>query len=352
MTAITFPYVEEYIEFIAGYRDFTGKKLGMFDTVPSPISLARYDVAIVDSLASQTLESNKAYTDKQAALAVRLVDKYRRQLANLKIPVTVPEVLDKFKYGIRQVDRSKSIYLFENRLIMRFPYDTKLIDLVKSSRKESQGAVEFDNDNKVWKLALTEFAVNWAVAVGRAYEFTISDEVVALYDRIVEVEQQGYAIKLVKTDTGFTITNATESLIDYVNTNLGGFGADNIVSLLDNAEVLGYEVDPELYALLPLDIDEKSAILMSKRSHTFDKHTSDIHLQDIVDYARKVNRLPVYVYETTLPKPSTDDIIYLNNGRSADINIKPKILVSASALMLGSKKQAWLVNAEKIIIIQ
>jgi len=348
MTAVTFKYVEEYLEFIAGYRDITGKQLGMFDTVPAPISLARYDVAVVDSLASQTAESKKAYTDKQAALAVRIVDKYRRQLSNLKIPVAVPEQLVDFKLGIRAVDRSKSVYLYNNSvIIMRFPYDTKLIDLVKSSRKDSQGSVEFDNENKVWKLALTEYAINWAVAIGKANDFTISDEVIALYDRILAVEEQGHKIELVKTDTGFAITN----LVDYINDKLGGFGADNIVALLDNAEVLGYEVDPELYSQLPMDVDEKTAVLLSKRYHRFARQ-EEVTADDVVAYARKVNRLPVYVYESGVPKPSTEEIVYLNNSRAIDIDIKPKILLSNSSLMLGSKKQAWQVNAEKIIIIE
>jgi hypothetical protein len=350
MTAKIFHYIEEYIEFIAGYRDVNGRQYSLFDNVPSPISLARYDVNIVDSLANQTLQLSKAYTDKQAALAIRIVDKYRKQLSNLTTPVAVPEALDKFKLGIRVVDRSKSISLCENKIVVRFPYDTKLIDLVKSSRRESQGAVEFDNDDKVWRLALTEYAVNWAVTVGRANDFTISDDIVDLYDRIVEEEQKNYRIQLIKTDTGFTITNAAASLIDYVNNNLGGLGADNLVALLDNAGVLGYEVDPALYSLLPAEFTELSAVLMSTRSHRFEKNT--VELEAIVAYARQVNRLPVYVYDSGLPKKSSEDIVYLNNSRTAAVDIKPKLLVTTTSLMLGSKKQAWQVNAEKIIVIE
>ena len=45
----TFDYVEDYMEFIGGWRDASGKLRGLFDTVPSPISLARYDVKVVES---------------------------------------------------------------------------------------------------------------------------------------------------------------------------------------------------------------------------------------------------------------------------------------------------------------
>jgi hypothetical protein len=33
MTTATFKYVEDYIEFIAGYRDISGKQYGLFETV-------------------------------------------------------------------------------------------------------------------------------------------------------------------------------------------------------------------------------------------------------------------------------------------------------------------------------
>ena len=46
MTA-TFPYVEDYIEVIAGHRDINGTALTLFNYQSSPISLARYDVNIV-----------------------------------------------------------------------------------------------------------------------------------------------------------------------------------------------------------------------------------------------------------------------------------------------------------------
>ena len=112
MTA-TFPYVEDYIEVIAGHRDINGTALTLFNYQSSPISLARYDVNIVDSLSQQTILSNKPYTDKQSELAIKIVTKYRRQLAAMAQPIYLPEDITSFKFrlGIRLVDRTKQIYL-------------------------------------------------------------------------------------------------------------------------------------------------------------------------------------------------------------------------------------------------
>lgn len=344
----TFTHVEEYIEFIAGYRTETGKLLGMFTTVPSPISLARYDVSIVDSLAAQTAEANNSYTDKQAALAVKIVDKYRRQLANLSTPVYVPEVLDKFRLGIRIIDRTKSIYIENNEFVLKFPFETKMIDSVKAQAKTGQGAARFDKDHKCWRLGMTEHMLNWLMAIGPGNGFTIDQKVTDLYNTMLEVEKTPYEITLVKGESEFNITNAPDSLVDYINQHLGGFGLDNDLTLYDYAEIMGYKVDPWAVSALFDKYGFITTSCIAFKSHTFKKGTCTI--DDVVEYAKLVNRLPVYVYSNGLPGKNTDEIVYLNKGQSSDIT--PKVIVSYSAMMIGNKKQAWLNNAEKVFFLE
>lgn len=344
----TFTFVEEYIEFIGGHRDATGKLFGMFTTVPSPLSLARYDVNIVESLAAQTAELNKGYTDKQAALAVKIVDKYRRQLANLPTPVIVPEVVDQFKFGIRQVDRTKSIYIENNQFIAKFPYDTKLIDLLRAQTRDGQGSAKFDNEAKVWRLGMTEHMLNWLVTIAPTNGFTVSEQVTELYDAMLAVEQIPYKIELIKDNTEFTISNAPTSLVDYINTHLGGFGLDNALALYDNAEILGYKVDPWAVSALFDQHGFNLTTMIAFRKHEFKKGSCT--LDEVVEYAKLVNRLPVYVYTNTVPHKDTDEIKYLNRNATADTT--PKVLVTLSAMMIGNKKQAWLNNAEKVFFLE
>lgn len=348
MTTPTFKYVEDYIEFIAGLRDRQGNVKGMFDTLPSPISLARYDVKVIESMAEQTVYHNKAYTDKQSELAARLVEKYRRQFSQLTPPVVLPEKLDQFRYGIRQIDRTKKIFVHNEKVIVKFPYDTKLIDTVKKQVKVGKGMAKFDAESKEWHMALTEDMINWAVTVGEANGFEIDSSIMTYYNKILEKEKEDYKIELVKTDTGYTITNAAPSLIEYINEHHGGFGHDNLLHLVDASEVLGYTVDKWLYNELFAQVDVSFGLMISRRKHTF--KSDKVKLEQVLEYARKVNRLPIHVYETGLPKSNTDEIIYLN--RNADANVIPKLLVSTTALMVGTKKQAWLANAEKIFILE
>ena len=343
----TFTYVEDYIEFIGGHRNITGKHLGLFETTTSPISLARYDVQIVESFCNQVLFDCKPYTDKQSELAIKIVSKYRKQLLQLSTPVVLPESLNQFRLGIRTIDRTKSVTIEDGQFVVKFPYDTKLIDLVKKQLKEGQGSVLFDKDKKVWRLAQNESILNWIMAVAPMNEFAISNEVTALYDAMVAVEQQPYAIELQVRDGRLTVSNAEDSLIDYINEHLGGFDIDNLLTLADNSEVLGYTIDPDICAGLK-SVYGPLWKLICNRYSTFKK--SEITMEYLIGYAKLVNRLPVYVYETGIPKEDTENIVYLTRSKSLDI--KPKLLVSTSSLMIGSKKESWRNNAEKIMVIE
>lgn len=343
----TFKYVEDYIEFIAGQRDISGKLLGLFDTVPNPINLARYDVAVVTSLAEQTGTMQNGYTDKQADLAVKIVSKYKRQLAQLTPPVHLPDALDQFKHKLRKVDRTKTIKLYDGHIVMKFPFDTSTIDAAKKQRKEGLGYAQFDFDTKQWNLALTESNLNWAVTVGKLKDFEISPEVLKLYDELLQAETQEYRIELVQTQTGFAITNAAESLIEYINEHVGGFESDNFLKLADYSELLGYSLSPELEIRLSEEYGDLSKLILG-RTHIRKK--PNIDFDDVMNYARLVDRLPVYVYDTGTPKENTSEIKYINKERS--LNIKAKLLVSTSSLMIGGRKESWRQNAEKVIIIE
>ena len=65
----TFPHVEDYLEYLAGYNN------GPANLITAPdmdrIRLARYDVRIVDSMANSTMFGT-ALTDKQSVANIKV----------------------------------------------------------------------------------------------------------------------------------------------------------------------------------------------------------------------------------------------------------------------------------------
>lgn len=345
MQSATFSYIEDYIEYIAGLRSANDRALMFFEKLESPISLARYDVKIIESLALQTSELRRPYTDKQSELAITLIKKYVRQLSS--IGIQIPESFTNFRYGIRQIDRTKKLYIENDKLILKFPYDTKLLTTVRKYTKESHGHSEFDHDTKLWTLSLTEPMLNWTMTLATANQFEVDNEVKELYDQMLAVEQSQYQIELMQSDDLLYIENGEQSLVDYIENNLGGFSEKNLLILIDNAPVLGYTVNDALGDIVKKQYPEFYKIFCSKQI-TLSKHTTD--LNQLLDYARLTQRLPVYVYDTGLNQIDTDEVRYLNKTTSFDIS--PKLLITKTAMMIGPKKQNWLAKAEKTIILE
>jgi hypothetical protein len=369
-----FQYVEDYIEVINGDRDpVTGKLFGLFDTTPAIISLARYDVSIVDSM-SQAVQSGKSLTDKQADLAVKIILKYRKQLTARNVDVS-PVENPKFRLGIREIDRRRLAYVDGTDIVLQFPYDTKLIDSIREIGKLSQGRWGFDGNSKSWKLGITEMNVVAAHGFASNNQFEISTEFTQLLKLVEECEATKYSIELISTKTGYTITNAHPGLLEYINNNCGGFDKSNLVTLVDNSDILGYTVSREIVEQMTSTMSARVANLMTRQQSRFTaNYTDETILTDIIEYAHATNRWPIYVYEPDLSDRLYDKFVarYFEQEeihKIRDTKTQPRIdarvvffhkyspkwdnriplLISSAGIMHGGDKTMLLQRAEKVV---
>jgi len=368
-----YTYVEDYIEIINGDRDpTTGKLHGLFHNTPPIISLARYDVQIVNSMSDAT-SSNRPLTDRQAELACKIVLKYRKQLEKLAIDVS-PVENPEFRLGVRTIDRRRILSIENNNIVLQFPYDIKLIDDIRELAKLSEGRWAFDGDTKTWCLGITETNAIAANGFAQNHQFEISKEFIELIDTISTCEGIDYAIKLTNTPNGLTITNAATSLTEYIN-NWCGFDYSNIDQLVDAAPILGYTVDQAIEQELVSRYSPRVYNLMTSKESKFNPGVNDNVAKDIVDYANVTNRYPIYVYEPNLSGHllngfvnqyfESDEIYRVTELKKEPITVGKKViyfhkfsaswtqpiplLISGQGMMHGGDKSMLLQRAEKVV---
>lgn len=364
-----YKHVEDYIELLDGSEP--GQ---IFTQANVTIRLASYDNNVVESLASHTLFGG-SLTDRQAELALKLITTYQRQLAKHGIDIGTILENPQYRQPLRTINRSKEIWIDNDQLYLRFPYDKQLINQLHSHRKTSLGAVKFQLDEKVWQLDLTESNVNWAVAFGQLHEFAIDKQAQDLFDKIVKCGDTLYAIELIPAENGYTITNAANSLIEYIEQH-GGFGYDNLIKLIDMAAVLGYTVSEKIDVPLLLSAFEKRVTHLTPSVDQF-------HLDMIFEYAELTNRWPVCIFdpsatltssntgtfEKSLERFGPSEIVQFDhNGKTKTCEYNPQtvkviyarkipktwnhsvpLLVSTIEMMFGGKRMEWLQTAEKVI---
>lgn len=371
---ITFPYVEDFLEALAGHDPSSPLNI---ITPPSgtlfTAQLARYDVKIVDSMSTHTIFGG-SLTDRQAALTVSLILKYKRQFAKAGIDVSSMDN-PVFRRPVRIVDRSRRLWINDEMLVLRFPYERQLIDDITAYKKISQGRATFLHDDKLWEFGITEGNVSWLCTWAQMNNIAVAPEVQTLFDAMLEIEKVQYKIELIQTEDGYTVTNAANSMLEYLSEKVG---MTNLTGLVDYAGVLGYTISDAVYNLVANNTPE---VLLFGENRQFQMAPTVDHfgMDAILDYAKAVGRYPVCVYDPGMSSDlssgfdfsrfAENEIVRFNHsGKTAtsnyDINnVKlvyankipstwnhpVPLLVSTVEMMYGGKRMLWLNSAEKII---
>ena len=368
---ITFTTVEDYLEVLAGYRDpMTNKMVNhhiFLEFVPI-VNLARYDVKILESMA-HTAAGGLALTERQGDLAVKIVLKYQRQLAQKGIDVA-PVETPVWRKSLRKMDYSRRLYINNDELIIRFSYNNVLIDSLRNFTRESHGHSTWNRETRVWQIGLTEYNLSWLHTWAQANQFEISSDVTDLMNKIAQVEAQGYAIELTVRDNQLTVINAPESLSKQV----AGVGlqSDNLLKLIDASAILGYTVDQNLAQATVVKYGAGFYQLLSARETQLspDIAASD-DIASVLDYADQLQRWPVVFYEPDLKNRMLNKLAELrpdqfvsNNKKNPAIDPAVKyihttvsitnlpvipLIVSGAGMLFGGDKQIMMQHAEKVV---
>jgi hypothetical protein len=365
-------FVEDYIEIIAGYREPNGKSNYSIFTVGEPIiSLARYDMKIVPSLAQQSA-GGQGYTDKQAALARDLVLKYERQLSKHGVDVA-PVRTPQYRYPIRKIDRTSRLWIESDTIKLKFPYNVEQINQVRDASKISNGEVRFNHKQRCHDIALTEWNLNWFYSFAQANHFEIDPTVADLMKIVLAAEQRTYSIELQYSDNRVWLTNGADSLHEYVAQHLGGWTPDNILRLIDWAPILGYTVSPDIAATVIQEFGNRFWSLCANRQLKVDTATSHNLVRDIVAYAQATNRFPIFVFEPdmsarllnefkqilpggvvelpardTEPIDYTAQVLYTTRIPRRRVDRIP-LMISSAGMLHGGDRHVWIQTAEKVV---
>ena len=372
---IKYTTVEDYLEVIAGLKDpVTLKKTNAnqwFVDFSPIISLARYDTDVLNSM-STAVNEGKSLTERQGELAVKIVVKYKRQLAAKDIDVAPVEEKANWRQPLRKMDYTRRINIVDDAIVVSFPYNTELIEELRVFKKDSQGACDWDKDKKQWRVALTEYNLVWITTWAGFKEFEIDAKAKRLMAMIDAVEKKPYAIELQLTDTGCEITNCPESLNTYINDKLGGFELENLLRLVDNSARLVYTVSREIADLVVAGTDPRFYNLATAREVKLDPTTVVDDFASVLDYADRVGRWPVVVYEPDLSGKLLKRLVELRGQNNiahvlnkkdikdetmtaryihtvVPVSFDIPLLISSAGMIYGGDKSLMVQNAEKIV---
>jgi len=249
-----------------------------FDTVESVIRLLAYnngtlfqnplveqDHKTITSLAT----SPYAWTEKQGKLAVFLLKKYAELLKSLNFGLE--KLIDNpiFEQPFRTINFEKVIELYTTEngqqcLEIKFPYDEKIIKLIRCLKKKCQDLVPmlYDGETKKWTMNYTDISAYYITLIAVRYNFKIVNSSMLEDFEEIRKEKKSFKSPICEIKNGqIKLINAPESLQEHWNSY-----CKNLSYLKQRDQLKQFKIDI-------IDIDDKKPCTLAE-SIAFAKNTS------------------------------------------------------------------------------
>ena len=171
--------VEDCVMFLAGEGNYI---------FGEEVSIDQYDLSIVKSLGRQLGNGNE-FTEKQSLIGLRLVKKYAPILKDKGFDADTILVDKKFKWPFRTIDRTKSIYIDGESIVVKSPFIADVVNKIKKRKSKSYFKGSYNSDNKSWSFDYNEPNVEFLVNLVKGMNFSIDQKIKEDFNKINEVKR-------------------------------------------------------------------------------------------------------------------------------------------------------------------
>lgn len=282
-------HIEDVIELLAGLSsDHT-------------INVDSSDISLIRSIARQTFKGT-ALTDRQLELMRSKVILYQKELEDHGIDVD--DNILQLRLPLRQIDRTKSISLVDNKIKIRFIFNKKYIGKIQELR-DSIGRSEYNTKEKAHYY---DFNEKNCYSIIKAYEscsFEIEQSLFEYYKKLEDMmeNKENYVPGIY----GLKLKNIAKSAVDFMISDIGEPTIDNLALFRDRAEVYGlFHFDDKDLEKSLQNLSDLSKKLILRSNINVLVPPSKYNLKDVFASVLELNRMPLVVLINE--KTALDDI--------------------------------------------
>lgn len=212
-------YIENFIDRLSNSGNYI---------FSAPINLYPADRTIIYSLSDQLSKGN-GFTEKQRALAIRLVTKYSNALADaLQLNMAAELANPEFLHPIRKLSGAKIVKIKEHingekQIFVEFPFNSNIVELFKQYRKSStvSESAGWDPEERAWVFAFTESNVLFlSTNLPEDFEYDEEFSNVANEIREISLNIEQY-VPMISYESGkFIYKNISDKIPQPTSTNL------------------------------------------------------------------------------------------------------------------------------------
>lgn len=184
------------------------------------VKLNSYDSNVVDSFSNQIF-MGRGFTEKQSALAVKLLKKYCGNLELATNKSIEPHLTNpQFRFAIRKLGAtpSKRVYVESHEqwgkvIKVEFPYSEEKVNRIRKNR-DLASLMVWDADTKSWNFALNEANIKFVCDLTSNDSFVYDEEFKSYADQVDEIikNMESHIPMLVLEDRKAKFKNISEHL--------------------------------------------------------------------------------------------------------------------------------------------
>src|SRR6056300_2252 len=204
------------------------------------VSIDQYDQTILSSIGRQ-LGNGNPFTQKQSKIGLRLVKKYSSLLIDNGFDANTVLNEEIFKWPFRVIDRTKSLYIDGEQIVIKSPFIADIVNKVKKRKHPSYCKGEYQSETKEWAFDYNEPNVEFLVNLVKGMNFNIDQKIKEDFDKIKELKRNAleHYPMLVKKMEGYVYN---DTVIEYEDPRRAVMKAklqgctvfdDSVVSLLN-----------------------------------------------------------------------------------------------------------------------
>ncbi len=347
-----------------------GRRVDAFGKKLPGISPARYDHGPIANIAAQ-IGKKIPLTDRQQELVIKLITKYHKQWKNRGYDVSDINLDTPVELEIRkEVDRSQTASVNGNKITLKFPYKPRLISIIAEYAQMSCGDIAWNKQANVWEITATAGNMAWLDKFVNDHKFVKDAE----YENIINTIAAAYDYKSIQldiVDDELVLHDAPESMLEWINDNIGEINMTNFIRIVSSANILAFTLAESIVQYTIDNYPDISDIILMRRTFINSDSTT------IDELLTKVNQLQyhnivlfvsdqsvVSIFEQSIKRcmPGYDIMTcygdmhpFASSNKSVVIThrvtptYQPDLIISLAGFMAGHSRKNWFNAATKNI---
>ncbi len=259
--------------------------------VDNGYTLLQQDAKILKSIAKQ-LSKGIAMTDRQHSLVIEKLENYRDQFS--KNNINIDDYKEILLYPVRTINREHSLKFVDDKIVIRFPFNKKIIDRIEEVRRLDPHTHAYGKNKHEWRYSPQTLVGLVEIANKFDHKFEVDEKVTGIYNLCMEYEdnKEDYVPGIYE----YKLKNVPEIVVELLEDELGECNSETLPLYYDRRYLFGLNhFDKSSVDRNKKRLSVLSNKIIDRQEPTILIQNKKFNFNEIVNSLTELKRFPILV---------------------------------------------------------